>query len=1228
MMKWTKEQQEAIEIRKKNILVSAAAGSGKTAVLVERIKQLIIRDEIPLDRMLIVTFSNAAASEMREKIVNAISKALDELSENSQASRKVSFLRAQLNMIHRVNISTFHAFSMEVIRRYFYLTDIEPNFKICDEAQRTILQAEAMEQLFSDLFESRSQDFLEFLSKFALTKNDDAVKEMIFEAHRFIQSIPDSFVWLRKRADELSFTKEAFEQSVAFREIKGEIMRNLSLAEDCFLKAEELLEIQGISSLIPKCRLELEALKSLRCGFEALTFDEFGGMIAQVGFQRYVASKEEKESYEEIKETITSLRNQGKALVKDLTSQYFTRPLEAYVSDLNKTHSDALYLCFLVEQFDRIYKEKKLNKGLIDFNDIEHYALAVLSNEAAASEYRKKFEYIFIDEYQDSNIVQETLINKIKKENNLFMVGDVKQSIYKFRLAEPEIFINKYQAFKENSSEYDIKLDLNKNFRSKGSIITAVNDVFSRIMNKDIAGLDYDAAAALYQGVPYDGELNYPVKFQIVDEKQVTDLPIEDEIKEMKRAEMEAHAAAQIIKESRGSMIFDVKKGEERSIINKDIVILLRSAKNYAEIYYEALMKEGIPTFVDSGDGYFDTLEIEIFLNLLRIIDNKKQDIPLLSILRSPMFDFTIEEMIKIRIHDKEGAFHQVFQRYTEEGEHAELRGKCEKALESICKWRKEAPLMPLEDFLWMLIRETGYHEFVGGIPGGSQRQSNLRALIDKAVIFQNSQMKGLFSFINYIEAIKKRQIPMGQVRLVGENDDVVRIMTIHKSKGLEFPVVIIGGLSKRFNRESGTYRLSLHKEIGLGIRLVDKENACYRKTLIQTAVDQKKRREGLAEELRILYVAFTRAKDKLVLLGAMSDIEKTMESYSVKSENFAGSRSYIDFLIPVLGHTKINVNQFSRKDIVLQKVETTRNKVYINQLINEDIPNEECSDLDKEINRRLGYEYAHKDALLLKSKFSVSELSRLMNNQRMMIEMAAPSPKVVSALDVPKFTKERGRFSAAEKGIILHRVMEYIDFQQMAAIWNTERLPSMPPGEHGRLGIEQSQRLSVATNQAVANAGEAAVAAEADLSVKIKAVRAVINDLVNKELLTSEEASVVSVSKIIGFFDSEIGRRACKAEKLYKEVSFNYMKEISGENIIIQGTIDCYFEDNGNYVLLDYKSDYLFDADDESEIENLIESYRSQLELYKVALETIRGIKVKEIYLYLFSLDKGIRIV
>jgi recombination helicase AddA, Firmicutes type len=1179
-MKWTKEQQEAIELRDKNILVSAAAGSGKTAVLVERIKQLILKDQIPLHQMLVVTFSNAAASEMREKIVDAISKEMEAMGESNSCSSKASFLREQLNQIHRANISTFHAFSMEVIRRYFYLIDIEPNVKICDEAQKTILQAEAMEQLFTDLFESGNQDFLAFLNQYSVTKNENAVKEMIYEAHNFIQSIPDSFLWLREKIEELNGSMEEFVAGAAYHEIRNEVDRSLTFARSCFLKAREVLEIQGISSLVPKCDLEIDMVEGLLESFGQLSFSEFAAMAQDIKFQTYMASKEEKEIYAEIKDIVSQYRDKGKAIIKKVCTQYLNISLEEYLADINQTYPEALTLCFLVESFDSLYKEKKKRKRLIDFNDIEHYALMILSHEEAAAEYRNKFQYIFIDEYQDSNIVQETLISRIKRDNNLFMVGDVKQSIYKFRLAEPEIFIGKYEDFKMNNRESDHKLDLNKNFRSKKSIIDAVNDIFRQIMNKDLSGLEYDDAAALYEGAPYEGDLNYPVELHIADDMQIEDLVVDDEIKEMKKAEIEAYTAVQIIKAAKGSEIFDSKRGMIYKLSNKDIVILLRSAKGYAEVYYEALMKEGIPAFVDTSDGYFDTMEIEVFLNLLKIIDNKKQDIPLLSVLRSPIFGCSVEELIRIRMENQDGAFYKAFLEYARNGGNAPLREKCEHIICQISSWKKEESMMTLEDFLWKLIRETGYYEYIGAIPAGVQRQANLRALIDKAVQFQSSQMKGLFSFIQYIEAMKKRKVAMGQVKLIGENDDVVRIMTIHKSKGLEFPMVIVGGLNKRFNRDSESHRLSLHKDIGLGLRYVDKEHSLYKKTLIQTAIEQKKSRESMAEELRILYVAFTRAMDRLVLLGTLTDIEESLKAYSFKdSEDFTGARSYFDFLIPSVKKSDIICCWHNRGDISIKKEETEQQKNVIFELIRGKRQSINKM-LRSEIDRRLGFRYPYQEALELKSKFTVTDLNRLAKGQ-------SPNQKMIGPLPVPEFNREGSQFTAAEKGTILHKIMEHLDFRSM----------------------------SESTGQ---NRGQ---------SEEMELIQKCTGEMVRRELMTQEELDAVDLSKVQKFFDSPIGRRACKAEKLFKEVSFNLKKEVFGEPVIVQGTIDCYFEENGRTILLDYKSNAMRDGDREGEIERITDNYRLQLDLYKEALEVIRKVKVEESYLYLFHLDEAIKI-
>lgn len=1175
-MKWTEEQEKAIRLREKNILVSAAAGSGKTAVLVERIKGLILEDEIDLNQMLIVTFSNAAAAEMKEKIVRSISNEMEELEQNPE---KELFLRRQLSLIHKANISTFHAFAMEVIRRYFHFINIEPNFKICDEAQKTILQAEAMEELFDERFQRKDQEFLSFLRAYAGSKNEKSAKEMILYTYQFIQSIPNSFEWLSQNVAKLKEGMEEFENSAVFQQLKENINDKLFLSLSYFKQAENLLLEFELERLSKKCALDIFELEEMQSALEMHSFeDTIKKMNAYKGkFQRLVAGKDEKETYQEIKDRVSAFRDKGKEIFNRLCEQFGTRSLKELMEEMQETYPYANILYCLVEDFEKKYTERKQKKGLIDFNDIEHYALKILEHEEAASEYRDKFRYIFIDEYQDSNIVQETLINRIKRDNNVFMVGDVKQSIYKFRLAEPELFIWKYELFQKGTKEENEKIDLNRNFRSKGTIINGINHVFSKIMQKRTTGLAYDKDAALYKGVNYEGELAYSLSLHVVDDAQIEEEDIDDFIKEMKRAEVEAYAAVQIIKEAKGKEIYDCKKECIRTLENRDIVILLRGAKTDGQIYFQALMDAGIPAFVDSSDGYFDTVEIQIFLNLLRLIDNKKQDLCLLSVMRSPIFDFTIDEMAKVRIAHKQGSYYDAFLQYSQNGEHEGLRQKCSVALNALQLWGKIATYMPLENLLWKLIEETGYYQYIGSIPGGIQRQANLRFLVDKAVQYQSSQGKGLFSFIRYIEALQEKKISTGQVKLIGENDDVVRIMTIHKSKGLEFPFVLVGGLAKRFQLGQKSTALSLDKDLGIGLRLVDVENHCYRKTILQYLMDEKKKKDDMAEEIRILYVAFTRAMDELVLLGTVTDIDRTLEKYELReSEDAAGAKCYMDLIFPAIVDSNIKIFRHDRSGMSLIKEELDIQREEISFALAKGFSTNFKEEDQKMIYSRLEYQYPYLFANQMKSKYSVSELAK---------EKVGEVSKRRTNLSKmpPKFLQGKKVYSGAERGTILHRIMEYLPFHEFL-FSQKEDMPAI------RRKISQF-----------------------------------IESMVEREILFDEEAQVADLDKLTAFFVSDIGRRACKAKEIYKEVSFNLKKKKEKEDIIIQGTIDCYFLEDNEYVLLDYKSN--FTQDTQSSLEGIKRQYEGQLALYKEALEKIKGIKVKETYLYLFSIDKEIRI-
>ena len=1176
-MKWSEPQEAAITLRNENILVSAAAGSGKTAVLIERIKQLIVQDEVGINEMLVVTFSSAAASEMRQRLILALTAEIEKSGSNQ------GFLQDQLNGISRANISTFHAFALEIIRRYFYLIDMEPHFRLCDEPYKVILQSEAMDQLMDELFLSKDAEFLGFLTKYASSKNENEVRAMIMEVHRFVQSMPNSFSWLADQIDVLSWDQDTFIKGPIFALLTREIAADLERAENYFQRVQKLMADAGLTRLGVKCRSDLAALQSLSASFKNKSFDEFSREARRVKFETLRTVKDEEPQYLAIREQVKVFRDQGKTVLKGLITQYLGTSLSDMVYQQQKTYEEALVLNKMVLAFDRLYSLKKKEKGIIDFNDIEHYALKILSFKTAAEEYKAKFRHIFIDEYQDSNLVQETLISRIKRENNLFMVGDVKQSIYKFRLAEPEIFMAKYDSFREPGSGEGVKLDLNLNYRSKLPIIKVINSLFSQLMQKDTGGITYDDAAALHEGVPYEGDLAYPVALYLAENRQLEDENEDPEINEMKTAEVEAKVAVKIIKDCLGKAIYDEKSGRERRVSLKDIVILFRSAKGYADIYSEILMQEDLPNFVDIGEGYFDTMEIAVFLNLLSIIDNKKQDIPLLSTLRSPIFGFTTVELSRIRLTQAQGSYHRAFEGFATVAASGqaerppdleELAAKCRKTLDCIARWKAAAAFMTLEALLWLLIRETGYEDYIAALPGGSQRRANLRALIDKASQYQNTHMKGLFGFINYIEQIKKDKVSTSQVSMISENDDVVRIMTVHKSKGLEFPIVLVCGLGKKFNRDTASYRVTLHKQIGIGLRYVDIENGCYAKTLIQTLIEQQRLKEATAEEIRILYVALTRAKDRLILLGSVKDAQKTLMKLAFRdSGDFSKINNALEWILLAQKNEPMAISIVDRNELGLSRKTAAANRSYIKETLLEGFPQPEDAQMAVLVAEKLSWQYAHSPMLTVPSKMSVSEVMK---------------PRTISSglTAVPKFKERDQHFTSAERGTFVHRILERMSF--------------------GKGTDEETVKRHIA-------------------------------DMVQHEMLTKEQAGSVDVRLLMNFFKSDIGRRAAKAERIYKEVPFNLIADMANlpgmpksqtkEDIILQGTIDCYFEEDGQFILLDYKTDYLKKDYTEDQIMQLVAQYKPQLGLYKEALEKIRGIAMQEAYLFFLSVGREIRI-
>ncbi len=1145
MVKWNEQQRAAIEHRGKNILVSAAAGSGKTAVLVERIKQLIISDEVSIDRFLIVTFTNAAASEMKEKLIKAINE------EIKNRSSKTHFLKRQLDIISTANISTFHSFALEVIRRYFYLTDVDPDFKIGDEGAIEIIRRDVLDELFEDYFEEGSDEFLNFLRAYSSDRNEKAVKENILNFYNTLQSIPHPAEWLEEHVENLKMDKEQFLNSKAYKYIHEDIKYSVDLIIESYRKAAELADLAGAEGIHEKCCKDIEKLEPAVKLAENSDIDGLGRLLMSFSQERLTPKKVDKESaYSEYKEQIGNHRKYGKSIIDGLISRYYVQSMDTYIEDMQAVYPMAVFLEKIISDFTERFKAAKKARKIIDFADIEHYALEILENETVAAEYRSKFQYIFVDEYQDSNVMQDTLINQIKSENNLFVVGDVKQCIYKFRLAEPEIFQARYEDYASDANTASEKIDLNRNYRSKKSVIDTVNDVFTELMD------GYNDEARLYLGDDYDGDINYKTELHIVDNQIRKEPDIDDELADMKKAELEANYVAGIIRDVLGNEIYDSKKKCTRKVTLKDIVILMRSTKNYAEIFQEVFKNMDIPSYVDESTGFFDTVEIQVFLNLLTVIDNMQQDVPLLSVMNSSICKFTVDDLVRIRINSRKGSYYEALCKYAKKQD--ELGDKVRSFFADIEKYRRLAQALPLEEFIWKLMWETGYYTYCGALPAGGQRQANLKALADRARAYKETGYGSIYGFLTYMRAIEKRQIPMGQVKLVNESEDLVRIMTIHKSKGLEFPVVIVAGMGKRLNKPGKSNNFNLHKDFGVGMTRVCTEERWKRDTFLKTLMEQKMQQDEREENIRVLYVALTRAKDRLILVG-------TGDFYNEgKLKGSVAMSTYADYMISVMDSCDFRFVPFDPDRLVIEKKQSSNRRREIYDLLCSSKP-DTADPLYDELDKRFNFRYENETAVSKKSKYSVTEYSRKDHNIVFDEE-----------LKQPLFMQTESAETAARRGTVMHKVMEVIDF---------------------RAAVQAAEAGNC--NEYISN--QARIMAE-------------------KEFISEEELQYIEVDKIAAFFNTKIGKRAAASDELYKEAEFNFLKESDGVEVMVQGVIDCFFREGDQYVLIDYKNSYIDPERREEGIKRIKDTYASQVGLYREALQVIKGVSVSESYLYLFS--------
>lgn len=1211
-MAWTNEQQAAIDSRGQTLLLSAAAGSGKTAVLVERIIRRLLDKEYPIDitELLVVTFTKAAAAEMRDRIGTALMKALSET--------KDSRVERQLALLPSAQISTLHAFCQHVIRKYFYTIDLDPAFSIAGEEELNLLRRQVLEDVFLSYYEDdeKASILYPLADMFGSDRGDDILMDTVSRMYTYARSLAWPEHWLKEAARAYDVAPDAvIDDMVWAGPIKDAVRRILE--EDARLYDGVLYHLRQREAFAPACDTFVAEQAALRQAVQARSWNDLSRFVRAIDFPRLKSLRKLSDDDKAVWERCKKVRDDVKKdVIKTLQAVYFSATPEEWLDGMRAMKPIMDGLVTLTLDFAKAYGAAKKEKGWIDFSDLEHFCLQILlapdaSPEhpvpsAAAEELRSQYEEVFIDEYQDTNGVQELITRLVSGEDNRFMVGDIKQSIYRFRLADPTLFLEKYQSFSRDEKSVQRCIDLGRNFRSVPVVLDAVNAVFSRAMTAEAAGMDYGEREKLYAGrqAPDDERwIGGPVEVDIVP------TPSDEEDDDGSTAfEKECRFIAGRIGELLASGRMAARKdGTLEPLSYRHIVVLLRSMAGKADVLIQALQEGGIPSYAEQSGGYFAAVEVQVMLALLRCIDNPEQDLAMAAVLRSPLVGLDETALVGVRLAG-DGTLWQNLPAFVASlPDGVDEKEDLQQFMAAFDSWRTYSRRHGVAELLQRLYDDTAYVDFVGAMPGGDVRQANLKALYDRARQYEEAGFRGLFRYLQLMDKMKEDGLDLAPAKVVSEKEDVVRIMSIHKSKGLEFPVVFVADMGKAFDRRDTQDQILFHNRLGIGLKQYDPEWRMSYPTLIWSGIAAQLRWEGTAEEERILYVAMTRARDQLILTGHSSHIDRDWQRWTSRL-NPAQAKSYFDWVMPAAlapFGAKADAD-YARpgaawQDAVWQvriaravPAGTVEEGAYDGEPRLEALRRGDLTGtpVPSWLDEQLSWQYAYPQAVRTAAKFSVSEVKRryqelhsdeLQDEADLSVPAAAVIPTAPGEDDAfaalpPWLAGEEAAVSGAQRGTALHKALQYI---------------------------------TPAADQTTAT------------------LRREIDAFVRQGLLSREEAKLVYVPVLAAFCQSDIGRRMAESPELHREYPFTVLlaggdplpETETGEQILIQGVIDCLFREDDAWILVDYKSDRLETAD------AFRSRYAVQLALYKRAVEQITHRPVEETYIYSLHLQQEIRL-